>query len=129
MYQFFPVLWSSPRGSLQVRPDRFFAALDEFAQNRPENRLIHSALSAVADQTRSPANQRLAQELRFAYAEIPRSTDIDRDFAGLARQRGMHHHEEPLASARLLLFGHSQITGIGSSNAPTLLFPMEVQSS
>lgn len=108
-----------------VRPDRFFAALDEFTQNRPENRLIHSALAAVADQTRSPANQRLAQELRFAFAEVPRSADIYRDFAGLARQRGMDHYEEPLAWARLLLSGHSPITGIGSSNASTLLFPME----
>ena len=85
-----------------VRPDRFFAAFDEFTQNRPENRLIHSALAAVADQTRSPANHRLAQELRFAFAEVPRSADIDRDFAGIARQRGMDHYEEPLAWARLL---------------------------
>lgn len=108
-----------------VRPDRFFAAFDEFTQNRPENRLIHSALAAVADQTRSPANQRLAQELRFAFAEVPRSTEIDRDFAGLARQRGMDHYEEPLAWARLLLSGRSPITGVGSNNSPTLLFPME----
>ncbi len=108
-----------------VRPDRFFAALDEFTQNRPENRLIHGALAAVADQTRSAANQRLAQELRFAFAEVPISTDIDRDFAGLARQRGMDHYEEPLAWARLLLSGQSPITGIGSDNALTLLFPME----
>lgn len=108
-----------------VRSDRFFVAFDEFTQNRPENRLIHRALASVAEQTRSPANQRLALELRFAFAEVPSSADIKRDFAGIARQRGMDHYEEPLAWARLLLSGHSPITGIGSSGAPTLLFPME----
>jgi len=84
----------------------------------------HSALAAAADQARSPANQMLAQELPFAFAEVPKSADIDHDFAGIARQRGMKHYEEPLAWAWLLLSGHSPITGIGSSNAPTLLFPM-----
>ena len=59
--------------------------------------MIHSALVSVSEQTRSPANQRLAQELRFAFSEVPRSAGIDRDFAGLARQRGMDHYEEPLA--------------------------------
>ncbi|MGO8063607.1 McrC family protein [Rhizobium johnstonii] len=108
-----------------VRPDRFFAAFDEFTQNRPENRLIHRALASVADQTRSPANQRLALELRFALAEVPSSADIEHDFSGIARQRGMDHYEEPLAWARLLLSGDSPITGIGSSAALTLLFPME----
>lgn len=108
-----------------VHPDRFFAAFDEFTQNRPENRLIHRALASVANQTHSPANQRLALELRFAFAEVPGSADIERDFSGLARQRGMDHYEEPLAWARLLLSGHSPITGIGSTGAPSLLFPME----
>ncbi len=108
-----------------VRPDRFFAAFDEFTQNRPENRLIHSAVLVVAYQTRNPSSQSFANELRFALAEVPRSSDIERDFARVARQRGMDHYDEPLAWARLLLSEHSPITGIGSSNAPTLLFPME----
>ncbi|MDX3977160.1 McrC family protein [Shinella sp.] len=108
-----------------VRPDRFFVAFDEFTQNRPENRLIHSALAAAVVQTQSAVNQRLARELRFAFAEIPVSIDADRDFGTVLRQRGMDHYEEPLAWARLLLTGHSPITGAGANTAPSLLFPME----
>lgn len=108
-----------------VRPDRFVVTYDEFTQNRPENRLLHSAVVAVLSQTRSPANQRLAQELKFAFADIPVSIDIDGDFDRLSRQRGMDHYAEPLEWARLLLSGQSPVTGAGTHQAPSLLFPME----
>ncbi|NTJ51390.1 McrC family protein [Agrobacterium rhizogenes] len=108
-----------------VRPDRFFVAFDEFTQNRPENRLLHSALVVALGQTQSPVNQRLARELKFAFVDIPVSADTDRDFGRVSRQRGMDHYEEPLAWARLLLTGHSPVTGAGANKAPSLLFPMD----
>lgn len=108
-----------------VRPDRFFVAFDEFTHNRPENRLIHSALAVVGRQAQNPANQRLVQELKFAFVDVPASFDVDRDFARVSRQRDMDHYEEPLAWARLLLTGRSPVTGVGENRASSLLFPME----
>lgn len=37
----------------------------------------------------------------------------------------MDHYTEPLEWARLLLTGHSPVTGVGSHHASSLLFPME----
>ncbi len=108
-----------------IRPDRFLVAFDKFTQDRPENRLIHSALVVTLGQAANPSNQQLARELRFAFSDLPLSRDPDRDFSRLTRQRGMHHYEEPLAWARMLLTGLSPLTGAGEQNASSLLFPME----
>lgn len=43
------------------RRDRFFAAFDEFSINRPENRLLHSALRRALAWTASQAHQQLAR--------------------------------------------------------------------
>jgi 5-methylcytosine-specific restriction enzyme subunit McrC len=107
-----------------VRPDRFFAQYDEFTPDRPENRLIHTALLRVIRQSRSPANQRLGRELGFVFAEIPESTDIAADLKNKRIDRGMHHYEPALAWAELILRGYSPLTGSGKTAAPSLMFPM-----
>lgn len=121
------------RGQLQVgrhlainlvRPDRFFTQFDEFSPDRSENRLIHTALIRVIRQSRSPANQRLGRELSFVFAEIPESTDIEADFRRKRIDRGMHHYEPALAWAELILRGYSPLTGAGTAEAPSLMFPM-----
>ncbi len=68
------------RGKLQLarhlrlnltRADRFFTDHDEFSADRAENRLVHSALRRVLSMTAEQANQRLARELVFAFADVP----------------------------------------------------------
>ena len=53
------------------RADRFFTAHDEYSLNRPENRLLHSALRRVLSISISSANQRLGRELGFVFSDIP----------------------------------------------------------
>ena len=122
------------RGKLQIaahlrqnlcRRDRFFAEFDEFSSNRPENRLLHSALRQVLSWTGSQANQRLARELGFTFGDVPVSERASDDCGSVWIYRGMAHYSDALAWARLILEHQAPLTGIGGNRAPSLLFPME----
>ncbi len=107
------------------RADRFFTEHDEFSTNRPENRLLHSALRQALLLSSSQANQQLCRELGFVFADIPVSKQPRLDFQRIRLDRGMGYYEDALAWARLLLEEESPLTGLGRHIAPSLLFPME----
>lgn len=107
------------------RADRFFTEHDEFETDRPENRLLHSALRRVLVLTASQTNQQLARELQFVFADIPASQDTRGDFKRVRLDRGMGAYADALAWARLILDEESPLTGAGEHRAPSLLFPME----
>jgi 5-methylcytosine-specific restriction enzyme subunit McrC len=107
------------------RADRFFTEHDEFSTNRPENRLLHSALRCALLLSASQANQQLARELCFVFADVPPSSQFARDFQRVRLDRGMGHYADALAWARLILEEESPLTGTGRNRAPSLLFPME----
>ncbi len=107
------------------RMDRFFTEHDEFSADRPENRLVHTALRRVLALTASPANQRSARELGFVFANVPLSPAPADDFRRIRPDRTMTHYADALGWARLILGGLSPLTGAGPHPAPSLLFPME----
>lgn len=107
------------------RADRFFTEHDEFSTNRPENRLLHSALRCALLLSASQANQQLARELCFVFADVPPSSQFGQDFQRVRLDRGMGHYADSLAWARLILEEESPLTGTGRNRAPSLLFPME----
>jgi len=107
------------------RADRFFTEHDEFSTNRPENRLLHSALRCTLLLSASQANQQLARELCFVFADVPPSSQFGLDFQRVRLDRGMGHYADALAWARLILEDESPLTGTGGNRAPSLLFPME----
>lgn len=122
------------RGKLRVaqhlrqnlcRADQFFTEHDEFSTNRPENRLLHAALRCVLSISASQANQKLARELCFVFADVPASTQVAPDFQQVRLDRGMGYYADALAWARLILETESPLTGVGGNRAPSLLFPME----
>lgn len=53
---------------------------DVYEVNRPENRLIRTALEVVCKKSKDASNWKLAQELRLMTNEIPRSQKIKQDF-------------------------------------------------
>ena len=108
-----------------VNRHRFYVEYDEYLQDRPVNRLIHSALHKVAGFTKSNASQKLCRELSFAFNDVPFSKDIKQDFSAMKLSRGMDHYHAPLAWARLILEGFSPLSMHGKANAVSLLFPME----
>ncbi|OOQ44575.1 2-keto-D-gluconate dehydrogenase [Pseudomonas fluorescens] len=107
------------------RADRFFTEHDEFSTNRPENRLLHKALRRVLALSASQANQKLARELCFVFADVPESIQPARDFQLVLLERGMGSYANALAWAQLILEEESPLTGVGKNHAPSLLFPME----
>ena len=107
------------------RADRFFTEHDEFSTNRPENRLLHAALRRVLLLTGMQANQKMARELEFVFADVPPSTQARIDFQHVRLDRGMGYYTDALAWARLILEEESPLTGSGQHSAPSLLFPME----
>lgn len=122
------------RGKLQMaahlrenlcRRDRFFTEFDEFSTNRPENRLLHSALIRALSWTTSQRNQQLARELCFVFADVPTSDIPSLDFKRVRLGRCMAHYDHALAWSRLILNDGSPLTGAGQHFAPSLLFPME----
>lgn len=108
-----------------VRADRFHTAHDEFSTNRPENRLIHTALRKVLGATRVTDHQRLARELLTLFAEVPVSRDPDQDMQRVQLDRNMRTYREALDWTRLILQGLSPTSAAGAQHAPSLLFPME----
>jgi len=107
------------------RADRFFTEHDEFSTDRPENRLLHAALRRVLILAASQANQQLARELQFVFADVPASVQPRIDFQQVRLDRGMGCYADALAWARLILDEASPLTGTGDHHAPSLLFPME----
>lgn len=107
-----------------VRRDRFFTEHDEYSPNRPENRLIGTALIKVISYAQSNQNQKLARELGFVFNEIPSSVNIDSDLQKIRLDRGMEYYQSALAWSCLILKGESPLTGSGTNTAVSLLFPM-----
>ncbi len=107
------------------RADRFFTEHDEFSTDRPENRLLHAALRRVLMRSASQANQQLARELQFVFADVPVSAQPRIDFQRVRLDRCMGYYAGALAWARLILDEESPLTGTGGHRAPSLLFPME----
>lgn len=107
------------------RADRFFTEHDEFTTDRPENRLLHAALRRVLALAASQANQQLARELQFVFADVPASVQPRIDFQRVRLDRGMGYYTDALAWAWLILDEASPLTGTGNHHAPSLLFPME----
>jgi 5-methylcytosine-specific restriction enzyme subunit McrC len=108
-----------------INKHKFYVEYEEYRQDRPVNRLLHTALKKVSGYSRSANNQKLTQELLFAFADIPVSNNIKNDFASIKLDRGMNYYEAPLAWTKLILEGFSPLTLQGKSNAFSLLFPME----
>lgn len=122
------------RGKLLMAPhlrqnlfhaDRFFTEHDQFSTDRPENRLLHAALRQVLMLSASHANQQLARELQFVFADVPASAQPRIDFQRVRLDRGMGYYADALAWTRLILDEESPLTGTGGHRAPSLLFPME----
>lgn len=108
-----------------INRHKFYVEYDAYLMDRAENRLIHSALKAVASYTNVNKSKKLVQELLFAFDDIPLSANPKNDFSGVNLQRGMLHYDLPLSWARLILEGYSPQSMMGKNNAYSLLFPME----
>ncbi len=108
-----------------VHRERSYVAFDEFDPDRPENRLIKSALLDLYRQTASAKNKMDLRTLLNAFEAVSLSDNYDRDFSRIKPDRNMADYRTALLWCRVFLAGKSFTAFSGSEVAQALLFPME----
>lgn len=98
---------------------------DVYEVNRPENRLIRTALEVVCKKTKDANNWKLAQELRLMTSEIPRSQKIQQDFRQWQSGRLLALYAEIKPWTELILGEYMPVSTQGDWRGMSLLFPME----
>ncbi|WP_180168576.1 McrC family protein [Acinetobacter sp. YH01003] len=98
---------------------------DVYEVNRPENRLIRTALEVVCKKTKDAANWKLAQELRLMTSEIPKSKNIQHDFRQWQSGRLLALYEQIKPWTELILGEYMPVSTQGVAQGMSLLFPME----
>lgn len=98
---------------------------DVYEVNRPENRLIRTALEVVCKKTKDASNWKLAQELRLMTSEIPRSQKIQMDFRQWQSGRLLALYAEIKPWTELILGEYMPVSTQGEWRGMSLLFPME----
>jgi 5-methylcytosine-specific restriction enzyme subunit McrC len=98
---------------------------DIFLFDRPENRLIRSAIGLILSSTRSSDNWRFARELSTVMAEIPETADIKSDFARWSTDRLMADYATIKPVCELILLHRAPFAIAGLHHGLSMLFPME----
>ena len=113
-----------------VRKDRIFCNYDLFHLNRPENRLLKTALELLLLKTNCDQNHRDILLLLLAFDDVDKSPDIDTDFATVTLDRNMAHYDTALRWCNVFLRNKSFMPLPGTKKtaaekAYALLYPME----
>ncbi|WP_304948927.1 McrC family protein [Streptococcus sinensis] len=108
-----------------VRKDRFFMAYDEFHINRPENRLIKTTLLELNKISSNGKNQLLAKRLLTEFEMVNQSTNIDKDFSLVKKDRNAQFYQNLIHWSEVFLKNKSFSTFQGTQSVNALLFPME----
>lgn len=108
-----------------VHKEWVYVQYDDYTQNRPENRLLKSALCYVFRRSHSARNRRDSKTLLRVFAAVEPSRDYEGDYARCVPQRGMEDYTTALLWCRVFLTGKSFTAFSGAETAAALLFPME----
>ncbi len=98
---------------------------DVFLPDRPENRLLQSALKLVCQSAQDAENWRLAHELGGMLMEMPESSDFAQDFRLWRNDRLMAHYQPLKAWCELILYQHMPTAVSGAFRGISMLFAME----
>lgn len=98
---------------------------DVYEVDRPENRLIKTALDVVCKKTGNSKNWKLAQELRLMTGEIPKSQNIAQDFKQWQSGRLLALYADIKPWTELILSEYMPVSAQGDWRGMSLLFPME----
>lgn len=107
------------------RLQKFHCEYDEFGIDRPENRLLRSALGLLLRRTRDAGNRQLILRLLDCFGCVEESTDYEADFALCLRVRETAHYSDALAWSKVFLRGDSFGNLRGGYEVEAILFPME----
>lgn len=86
-----------------IRKDRFYMAYDEFHINRPENRLIKTTLLKLNKISSNGKNQLLAKRLLAEFEMVNQSTNIDKDFSLVKKDRNAQAYQSLMTWSQVFL--------------------------
>ncbi|WP_354134795.1 McrC family protein [Bradyrhizobium sp. S3.9.1] len=98
---------------------------DIFTFDRPENRLLRSAIELILRSTRVSNNWRLARELSTTMADIPETTDLRTDLRRWSKDRLMADYSTIRTLCELILLGRTPFAISGAHRGLSMLLPME----
>ncbi|WP_312408069.1 McrC family protein [Rhizobium sp.] len=104
---------------------QFSVQLDEYSLDRPENRILRSAVEHVARNTASSENWRRARELSVLLGEVPESGNMSSDLGKWERGRQLADYGRVKPLAELLLTHRLPFATFGDRKGISMLFPME----
>ena len=107
-----------------VNKHHHFIAFDELTTNRPENRLIKSALLWSLKRV-TAKTQHLCRELLFHFEEVTSSKAIWQDLNAWQRGRHLSHYEAIWPWIEMIFKDQSPTSVNGSKSMLSILFPME----
>lgn len=108
-----------------VHKERFFAEYHHYDRNRPENRLIKTALRYLIRFSDSVKNKKDIRSLLDVFDELQVSVNIEADFNACSNGRDMLAYEQVLRWCEVFLRGNGFTNFRGNDRAVALLFPME----
>lgn len=86
-----------------LAPHRFYCRFEEMSPNRPENRLIRSALDKARRLTAHDPSRKEAAALADWMHEVPPSRNVAHDFSSWRDDRLMAHYREIRSTCRWIL--------------------------
>ena len=104
---------------------KFQIEYDCFLPNRPENRLLKTALQKVLKWTLDSDNQRHIRQLLLHFDDIPTSTQAKQDLMSWSTQRDMVYYQTAKPWVELIITEQTPWFNKGSWQGISLLFPME----
>ncbi len=105
--------------------ERFYVTYEVFDQDRPENRLLKTALAQVGRRTGSLELKRQIRGLLDDMDAIPFSDHPNLDFQRCTGERSVRRYDCALGWCRLFLQHESFTTYSGDNGTQAVLFPME----
>lgn len=109
-----------------VHRERFYIGYDVYLPDRPENRLIKTALQRVYAISKKNDNKRLCKQFLATFESVSVSVNIRADLSAAKLQdRNIRHYRAALFWSRLLLLGLTPVPTPGVLRCTAVLFPME----
>jgi len=108
-----------------IHKERFYVEYDEYTANRPENRLIKSALLKLQKVSNYIENITEIRNLLNNFEFIDISSNYDKDFSQVVISRENREYETLMNWSKVFLYDRSFTTFSGSTIAKAIMFPME----
>lgn len=108
-----------------IHRERNYISYDAFTVNRPENKVLKTALQFLYLHTRSSKNKTDIKNILAVFEDVDVSVDYKTDLAKIVPDRNTKGYSTALEWAKVFLSGKSFTSFSGSETALALLFPMD----